>query len=182
MLELRIAAEEFYNDETEEFISTKEEILLLEHSLVSLSKWESKWEIPFLDKGSRTDEQTVDYIRCMNLAPVSSEEVFAKLNGTHFAQISSYIDAKMTATTVRSLEDKPGTPEVITAELIYYWMISLQVPMECQYWHLNRLLTMIKVVNFKNSPKSKSRTGRADMLAHRRALNEQRRAAANSKG
>lgn len=154
--------------------------LELEHSLFSLSKWESTWEVPFLGDGIKTTEQTIDYVRCMTLTSNVSPEVYARLNNENVMQISSYIDSKMTATWFKDPPVGPGRKEIITAEVIYYWMVALSIPFECQHWHLNRLLTLVKVCNKKNAPEKKM--GKNEMLAHRRKLNEERRAKFNTQG
>jgi hypothetical protein len=146
----------------------------LEHSLVSMSKWESKYEVPFLSTTDKTLEQTIDYIRMMVIGGNPPPEVFARITAEHINEINQYIGSKQTATWF-SNEPRKTAPsrEIITAELIYYWMISHNVPVEFQYWHLNRLLTLIKVCNVKNAPKEK--LSPAESLRQRQELNEQRK-------
>ena len=183
MLTINIKSVELYDDSSKEFYNTEEVSLQLEHSLVSLSKWESKWEKPFLGDGDKTTEQTIDYVRCMTISEDISPEVYNYLTDVNIKEISSYIDAKMTATWFNDNDSKgrgPVRKEVITAEIIYYWMISLTIPFECQYWHLNRLLTLIKVCNQKNAPEKKM--SRQDLVARNRALNEARKANLNTTG
>jgi hypothetical protein len=184
MLKITIPASELFDEATSKFITTEEISLELEHSLVSLSKWEQIWEKPFLGKDERTDEQTLDYIRCMTLSPEDlSLNVFRSIPQNVMNQITHYINAKMTATW---FNDIPGqvnsnSSETITAEVMYYWLIALQIPFEVQYWHLNRLLTLLRVTNIKNDPKKKMMP-KADAAAQQRMLNEQRRIEFNSKG
>lgn len=183
MLTIIIKSVELYDDASKEFYNTEEVNLQLEHSLVSLSKWESKWEKPFLGNDQKTTEQTIDYVRCMTISEGVSPEVYTYLTDENIKEISSYIDAKMSATWFNEDHMKArGTikKEIITAEIIYYWMISLTIPFECQYWHLNRLLTLIKVCNQKNQPEKKM--GKQDLIARNRALNEARRAQYNTNG
>jgi hypothetical protein len=183
MLTITIKSVEFHDEVSNEFISSEETTLQLEHSLVSLSKWESKWEKPFLGNDEKTTEQTIDYVKAMTISEGVSPDVYLALTGENFREISNYIDSKMTATWFNESELKTNGPfrkEVITAEIIYYWMISLTIPFECQYWHLNRLLTLIKVCNQKNQPEKKM--GKQELIARNRALNEQRRAQMNSRG
>ena len=180
MLRITIPAVEQWDEIKQEFIQTKEQTLQLEHSLVSLSKWESKWNKPFLSKEAKTNEETIDYIKCMTISHNVDPEVYNFLTTEHIEQINKYIEAPMTATTF--VEDKNGrrNREVITAELIYYWMIALTIPFECQKWHLNRLLTLIRVCNIKNAPPKKM--GKKATASHYAQLNAARRQQMNTRG
>lgn len=182
MLQITITVPEQYDEAKNEFFSSKEQKLQLEHSLVAISKWESKWCKPFLTKETMTKEQTLDYIKCMTITQNVDPKIYEYLTNPIIKQINDYIDAPMTATWFSEDSKKPSSPnrETVTNELIYYWMIALQIPVEFQKWHLNRLLTLIKVCNVKNSPKKKM--SRRELLNRNRALNEARRQAANSKG
>lgn len=183
MLGITVPAVELFDERTSKFISIKEETLLLEHSLASLSKWESLHEKPFLGKEEKSNEETLSYIKCMTISPVNDLDVYKRLSAGNHKDVGDYIDLKMTATWFNeSAESKPkgGTGEVVTAEIIYYWMVSLNVPLECQHWHLNRLLTLVKVINLKNAPPKKM--GRRDAAAQRKALNEQNRAKMGTRG
>lgn len=179
MLTITIPAQEFFNEATQEFITTKEYTLQLEHSLVSLSKWESKWNVPFLSKNQKTIEQTLDYIKCMTISQNIPPEVYNYLTNKNIQDINDYIESAMTATTFPENGNK-NNREIVTSELIYYWMISLNVPMECQKWHLNRLLTLIRVCNVKNAPPKKMSS--RDIMTRNAALNAARRKKFNSKG
>ena len=180
MLRITIPAVEQWNEEKQEFISTKEQTLSLEHSLVSLSKWESKWCKAFLTKQEKTFEETLDYIKFMTLTQNVDPEVYKYLTNGNIDEINRYIEAPMTATYFS--EDKNGktSREQITAEIIYYWMISLNIPFECQKWHLNRLLTLIKVCNIKNTPPKKR--NKKEIMRRNAALNAARRKRLNTKG
>ena len=180
MLRITIPASEQWDEQNQMFISTKEQTLQLEHSLVSLSKWESKWCKPFLSKDSKTSEETLDYIKCMTLTPSVDPNVYNGLTQEHIMQINAYIEAPMTATTFSEDKTSNRNREIVTAELIYYWMIALQIPFECQKWHLNKLLTLIRVCNIKNAPPKKmSKRATTSKYA---ALNAARRQQMNSRG
>lgn len=180
MLIITIPAMEMYNEQTQEFFSLKEQTLQLEHSLVSLSKWESKWCKPFLSKDNKTVEETLDYIKCMTITQNVDPSVYNRLSKSNIKAINDYIEAPMTATTFYNDNTKGHGRETITSELIYYWMIALNIPMECQKWHLNRLLTLVRVCNVKNAPPKKM--GKGDIMRRNAALNAARRKQLNTKG
>lgn len=180
MLEIVIPGAEQWDEVKQEFISTKEQTLKLEHSLVSLSKWESKWCQPFLSKKEKTVEQTIDYIKCMTLTQNVDPNVYNLLTKDNILKINEYISAPMTATTFHQENRGGGNGELITSELIYYWMVSLNIPFECQKWHLNRLFTLIKVCSIKNQPPKKM--SKKDILSRNASLNAARRKQLNSKG
>lgn len=179
MLHLKVRTAEAFDEATDKFVSEEDEVLELEHSLVSLSKWESEYEIPFLGDKEKTGEQTLGYIRMMFTGLVFPDEILARFKEEHYKQINEYINAKMTATWFHE-ERHQDTGEVVTSELIYYWMIQLGIPWEAQHWHLNRLLTLIKVCNVKNAPKKK--LSGAEMAQRRSDLNAQRRKELHTKG
>lgn len=179
MLTITIPSQELFNDETQEFVSIKGCTLQLEHSLVSLSKWESKWNKPFLSREKKSIAETLDYIRCMTITQNINPEIYNFLTDKNIDDINNYIDAPMTATTFSDNGSK-NNREIVTSELIYYWMISLNVPIECQKWHLNRLLTLIRVCNVKNTPPKKM--SRKEIMSRNVALNAARRKKLNSKG
>ena len=181
MLRLKVVTAEGFDDSSQKFVDASSVVLELEHSLLSLSKWESKWKIPFLGDQPKTDEQVLDYVRMMNSSGEIPPEVLVHMGPEHFNAVNAYINDKMTATTFRDKREQKNN-EIITAELIYYWMIALGIPFECQEWHLNRLLTLIKVCNIKNMPKDKQGSLSKTTAADRRALNEQRRLELGSSG
>ena len=180
MLRITIPAAELWDEERQEFVSTKEQTLQLEHSLVSLSKWESKWCKAFLSKNDKTAEETLDYVRCMTITPNVDPNTYNFLTPDNIEEINKYIQAPMTATYFREDKNSKGSREVVTAELIYYWMIALNIPFECQKWHLNRLLALVKVCNIKNSPPKKY--SKRELASRNAALNAARRKQLNTTG
>lgn len=182
MLKITVKLEEYWDQKSEVFIS-KDFVLELEHSLVSLSKWESIYEKPFLGAEDKTTEETLGYIKAMTLTPDVPPEVYDKLSQENVDEVQNYIEAKMTATTIYEL---PGTDPrrmksvTVTSELIYYWLIAFNIPFDTENWHLNRLLTLIKVCNIKNAkPKKMSHS---EATASRQALNAERRTKYNTRG
>ena len=180
MLEITVPETELWDEARQEFISIDRTTLKLEHSLVSLSKWESKWLKPFLVKDSKTNEEMYDYIRCMCLNKAVDPKVFNALTADNINAINSYINNPMTATTFGANKKTGISRETVTSELIYYWMIALNIPFECQKWHLNRLLTLIEVCNVKNAPPKKY--SQRELMSRNSALNKARRKKYNSKG
>lgn len=180
MLEIVIHGGEFFDDGNGRFIQVKEQTLKLEHSLVSLSKWEARWHKAFLTREPKTTEESVDYIRCMTITQNVNPDVYAAITPEILKEVSAYIDASMTATTFPSDRKGRGSREIITAEIIYYWMICENIPFECQKWHLSRLLTLINVCRAKNAPQKKM--SRKEIMAKNRALNASRRRKTHSRG
>lgn len=180
MLQITIPAVEQWDESKQEFVCSKAQTLQLEHSLVSLSKWESKWHKAFLTKDEKTFEETLNYIKCMTLTQNVDSETYNFLTNENFKLINQYIEDPMTATRFSEEKNSSLNKEQITAELIYYWMIALNIPLECQKWHLNRLLTLIKVCNIKNQPPKKR--SRNEIASRNAALNEARRQQLNTKG
>lgn len=179
MLRLRIVLKEGFDESSNEFVSSESVVLELEHSLVSLSKWESKWEVPFLGTEEKTNEQVLDYIRMMFSGDEFPDGLLDRLTQDHIQEINAYVNAKMTATWFGDHQAEKSR-EVITAELIYYWMIALGIPFQCQSWHLNRLLTLIKVCNIKNAPKKKLTS--ANAAQRNKQINQERRRQMGSTG
>jgi len=180
MLQITIPAGEEWDEVNDMFVPHKEQVLRLEHSLVSLSKWESKWCKPFLKRENKTLEESTDYIRCMTLTQNIDPEVYNFITQDNINLISAYIEAPMTATTFTRDDKKVTNTEIVTAEIIYYWMITFNIPSEYQTWHLNRLLTLINVCNIKNQPVKKM--SRKELISRNRSLNAARRSALNTSG
>ena len=180
MLEITIPAIELWDEEKQEFINKKEQTLQLEHSLVSLSKWESKWCKSFLYTKEKTFEETLDYIKCMTITQNVSDDVYTRLTNKNIEDVNNYIAAPMTATVFYDNKNQGGKNETVTAELIYYWMISLNIPFECQKWHLNKLITLIRVCNVKNTPPKKM--SKRELMSRNASLNAARRKQLNTRG
>ena len=180
MLHITIPAVEQWDEVKQEFVYTKDQTLSLEHSLVSLSKWESKWCKAFLTKQEKTFEETLDYIKFMTITQNVDPKVYNYLTNKNIDEVNRYIEAPMTATYFSEDKTSKISREQVTAELIYYWMISLNIPFECQKWHLNRLLTLIKVCNIKNTPPKKR--SRKDIMSSNAALNAARKKQLNTRG
>ena len=180
MLEIEIPRTEIWDNENEVFSYVDSCKLVLEHSLISISKWESKWNKPFLTRDEKTPEEMIDYVKCM-IVNRADPVVCNCLTTDNYKQINDYIAAPMTATTFRENGGTPrGNREIMTAEVIYFYMISFGIPFECEKWHINRLLTLIRVCSIKNAPSKKMSKSAA--AKQQRALNAQRRAKAHSKG
>lgn len=180
MLQITIPAGEMWDEIEEEFITVKEQILKFEHSLISVSKWEEKWCKSFFSHEKKSAEETVDYIRCMLLTPNVDDSVFNRLSVNDIKKIDAYIEAPMTATTIHDNRPPKRNGEILTSELIYYDMISLHIPFECQKWHLNRLLTLIKICDIKSSPPRNM--SKKEIMRRNAALNAARRKKYNSRG
>lgn len=187
MIQITIPAKksnELWDEENEIFEypeSNREQILQLEHSLVSLSKWESKWCKPFFSKNEKSYDETLDYIKCMTLTKNVDPDVYLRLTDENIRQIYEYINAPMTATVFYDdRNSNKGGREMITSELIYYWMIALNIPFECQKWHINRLMTLIQICKIKNTPPKKR--SKQEIMSRNAALNAARRKQLNTKG
>ena len=177
-IEIPLGSEE-WDDEKEEFIEPKMQVLQLEHSLISLSKWESKWCKPYLSS-EKTNEEMLDYIKCMTVTPNVDPDIYNHLTNSNVLDIKNYIEAPMTA--LKFPKDRSGkfNKEVITSDIIYYWMVALQIPSEFQKWHLNRLIALIRVCDIKNTPPKKK--SQREILAEYSRLNAERRQQMNTKG
>lgn len=181
MLEITIPATELWDERKSEFISVKEQKLQLEHSLVSLSKWESKYGKPFLSRDDKTYEETLDYIKFMTLTQNVKPDVYVCLTDENIRQVNDYIGNPMTATTFPQESGRKGNQgEIVTAEVIYYWMVALEIPIKCEKWHLNRLTTLIRVINAKNAPQKNM--SKKSVMSQNAALNAARRKRHNSRG
>ena len=184
MLHIEIPDVEYFDENTNTFFTNKGCAVCMEHSLLSISKWESKWHIPFISDSPKTVEQTLDYYRCMTITQNVSPSVYKNINEQLNQKIQKYMSDSMTATwfnnSLNSIDDSKDTGSAITSEIIYYWMISLGIPFECQKWHINRLLTLIRVVSTKNAPAKKM--SKNEVLEMQMRINRERRAKLNSNG
>lgn len=182
MLEIVVpGSQEMWDERRQEFVygDGKAVTLRLEHSLISISKWEAKWQIPFIES-DKTDEQILDYIKCMTLNPPADPEVYNRLTLDNVKKINEYIAAPMTATTVKDPKGARRSGEKVTSEVIYYWMITFGIPVEFEKWHINRLIMLIRVCSAKNEPAKKM--SKSEIMAQNRALNAARRAKYHTKG
>lgn len=180
MLKLVIPEQEWFDDRNQTFTYVKGCVLQLEHSLVSLSKWEQKWKKPFLGKDNKSLEEVIDYIRCMTITQNVPPEVYLGIPRSEILKVEKYINEPMTATTFSKRQETINSREIITSEIIYYWMIVHNIPMECQKWHLDRLMTLIRVCNIKSQPAKKQ--NRRTAMEDRASLNNERRRKMQTRG
>lgn len=184
MLQLNIQTSDGFNDETQTFV-TETWTLKLEHSLVSLSKWESKYCRPFLTNASKTEDEILDYIKMMDLSEETPPEIFQKFSNDDYNAINKYINDKQTATWFNRQTKPRPSRQAITSELIYYWLTAYEIPWEAQTWHLNRLFTLIEVFSEERSSQDKKgakRTNTEGLAERNRRLNEQRKKELNTSG
>ena len=180
-LTIKVPGQEYFNNVTQEFYYTEDTVLTLEHSLISISKWEAKWHIPYLETKEKTNEQMYDYIRCMSIKGEISDEVLYSMNADNMKAITAYIENPMTATVIKRTTKGGGSHnQFTTSELIYSWMVGYQIPVEFEKWHLNRLLTLIDILNEQNKEQKKMTP--SEIAARNRALNAKNRAKYRSRG
>lgn len=180
MLTIKVGGEEHFDEETQTFSTIGEVRFDVEHSLVSLSKWESRFGKPFLGPAEKSAEEIMCYLEAMIVDPKVDPNLIYACDQEEIDKIQRYIDSPSSATTFGEMPDRNGPRETITSELIYYWMIAYNIPFECQHWHLNRLFALIKICNIKNSPAKKM--SRSQIAQRNRELNERRRAELGTKG
>jgi hypothetical protein len=180
MLRITLQGEEFYNEVTEEFSTVGDVVLELEHSLISLSKWESKFEKPFLSPKDKTAEEILGYVEAMIMTPDLPTDVFARFTQEHISKVNAYVDSKQSATTFAEIAKPKGRSEVVTSELIYFWMTTFHIPFECENWHLNRLFALIRICNIKNSKPTKM--SRSEIAQRNRQVNAERKAKLGTTG
>lgn len=179
MLQITIPAmNDLWDERNQQFLSIKETTIQLEHSLLSISKWESKWNKSFINTKDKTEEELIDYIKCMTITKNVDPNIYVCLTAENIQEIVNYINAPMTATTIR--DTGKSNHEIVTSELIYYWMISLNIPVKFEKWHLNRLITLIRVCSIKNQPAKKM--SRGEIMQRNAELNAARKKRWNTKG
>lgn len=179
-LTIKVPAADLFDPKSGRFITTKEITLTFEHSLLSISKWEAKWHKSFFLSTQKTDEENLDYLRCMCLTKDVDPNVFKSLGVKNAKVISDYIADPMTGTTIKHQKDRPSR-EIITSELVYFWMSNFGIPFSpCEKWHFNRLMTLIEIASIKNTPPKKM--GAREAAHQRSMLNAQRRAKFHSRG
>lgn len=171
---------EGWDEAKQQFVEPKSQVLELEHSLISLSKWESTWKKPFYTNKEKTDEEVLDYIKCMTLSENVDPDVYNHLTSKNVDEIQKYISDPMTATTFSKQSRGNSSREIVTAELIYYWMLTANVPFDRETWPLNKLITLLEVCAVKNAPAKKR--SRSEMMRERAALNEARKKQWNTRG
>jgi hypothetical protein len=181
LLRIIIEGDENYNEETNTFETVNDVVLDLEHSLISLSKWESKYQKPFLSPGEKSSEEIFGYLKAMIVTPDVDPDILYKCSQKNINEIQEYIDSSQSATTFGMMPERRGPGEVITSELIYFWIVSFNIPFDCQYWHLNRLFSLIRICNIKNSKGGKKMT-RNEIAMRNRELNAKRRAELGTSG
>lgn len=180
MLKLNVIGQEFYDETTETFESVGDFDLELEHSLLAVSKWERKYQKPFLSSEKKTLEETFYYIEAMIVTPNYPKDILSRLSQTDIDRVNAYVESSESATTFGVMPERKGRGEVITSELIYYWMVAFTIPFECETWHLNRLFSLIRICNIKNSPPKKM--SRNELAMRNREINAARRAQLGTKG
>lgn len=179
MLRLEVGSEEWFDNNTNQFMQVNGTVLELEHSLFAISKWEQIWGVPFLTKNEKTTEEILSYVKCM-ITNDCSEEIVSKLTANDYGQIEEYMNRPMTAATFREEPIYKNSGEFITAETLYFMMSSFHIPFECQYWHLNRLLALLRMCIAKNTPPKKMT--KKDVKSQNKSLNQLRRSRLSSKG
>lgn len=180
MLEITVPGTELFDEKTQSFIVVEGQTITLEHSLLSVSKWEARWHKPFLNNTGLTLEETVDYLKCMTITKNVNPMLYYALTPDNIYEVNRYIEDSMTATTIREAEGKGRNRRVVTSELIYAWMFALRISKECEKWHLNRLLMLIRVMDIEQQPKKKM--GKSAIMKQNAALNAARRKQLNTRG
>ena len=182
MLRIVIEGTELFDEEKQEFLPPIEDVVLdLEHSLLSVSKWESKYEKPFLVKGDKSRDEIFGYIKAMVVTPDADLDAVDRCSQQNLNDVQAYIDSSQTATTFGQMPERPGSGEIVTSELVYWWMTNFNIPFECERWHLNRLFALIRIANIKNQKPGKKMSP-GELARRNRDLNEKRRSELGTNG
>lgn len=178
MLRIIVPGGEYYDENKGEFVYRKDQELQMEHSLISISKWEARWRVAYNKERQKTPEEILDYFRCMTINRVDPE-VYDRLTEKNISDIINYMNEPMTACYFNN--DSPvKSKDTMTSEMIYYYMIVLGIPFECEKWHFNKLMALIEVCSIKNKPEKTM--SRADLLRKNARLNAARKKAHHTKG
>ncbi len=180
MIKIAVPDTEYYDEQTETFEYVKGCTLKLEHSLISISKWESKWKKPYLSEVSKSYEEKLDYIRCMTINNVDDSRVYSSIPISDIERIYKYINDPMTATTFNEKKKSPRSKQTVTSELIYYWMVYWGIPFEAEKWHINRLISLIRICNIKGQRPEKM--SNREIMSQNHSLNKARRAKFHTRG
>lgn len=180
MLRIQLGGKEHYDESNNKFVVVNGVDVELEHSLISLSKWESKFQKPFLSEGNKTNDELLGYVDAMILTPDYPKEVLDRISPEEMSKINDHMDSKQSATTFPISRETKGKSETVTSELIYYWMVTFNIPFECETWHLNRLFSLIRICNLKNAKPVKRSANQ--IAQERRELNAQRRSQMGTSG
>lgn len=185
MLTVSVPGKELYIEKTNEFVQVKPAVLKLEHSLLSISEWEAIWHKPYMSTENKTADELLSYIKCMTVSKNVDNMIYMCLTQKNIDDIFDYISNPMTATTFSGHQEASANQKVgekiITSELVYYWMVQAGIPFRpAETWHINRLMTLIKIYAIKNSPKKKMSAG--EIIRQNKGLNAERRRMLNSKG
>lgn len=185
MLKVYVPEQELFDEKTNEFVNLKAVNLTLEHSLVSISKWEAIYNKPFIVNSrddDKTNEEIFKYIECMTITQNVDPRIYKYLPASVVDQIREYIASPLSATTFTNRDNKAPSREIITSELIYYWMTAHSIPFECEKWPIQRLLNLIKICSIKNNPNGSKKMSKKDLMTSNAALNAARRARSGSRG
>lgn len=175
MLELHLPETEFFDRANSKIIRVPEVTLHLKHSLLTLSKWETIWEIPFLGEGKKTTEQLYSYVNIMAGGDLD-ELTLSRLTSEHYEKLNAYLSSKQSATWFSESPNQRRSTQTVTSELIYFWMTTYNIPFECENWPFPRLMNLIRIASIKNDPDAgKKKRNKSQMLSERAMLNKKRR-------
>lgn len=180
--------DELFDEETNTFLHPVGKKLHLEHSLLSISKWEAEWEIPFLNT-DKTSEQSLSYIKCCVLDDDFDELLLNTLSDKNILDFNAYLSKGMTAKKIIDLRSslsqkrksrRPASQKALTSEDIYYSMIQFHVWKECEEWPLQRLLSLLQLCSLKSN--STGEMSKSDQAKFYREENARRKAKYHTNG